>query len=155
MSTATDSAAPDQPTASSPLRPRSSLSDWFVYITGWIRSLSPPGEEKYDTGWKSLTPLLQAGWTPAGGTSPKYRRIGKTVSLVGQLVHLNASTTPVLAFTLPDGFRPTLGGQMFPQSSNTTVAMHADVGMDGSVTMWAATTTESWRPLSGIRFEVD
>ncbi|NKG22397.1 hypothetical protein [Paeniglutamicibacter terrestris] len=50
MSTPAHSAAPDSPTAASPLRQGGGFFKWFSGIADWIRALSPAGEP-YTTEW--------------------------------------------------------------------------------------------------------
>lgn len=67
-----------------------------------------------DTGWKAVTYQNSiTDYDAAGGNDMKYRRVGNTVHLVGQMkpgTSGNASsiggTAGVVAFTLPSGYRP-------------------------------------------------
>lgn len=70
--------------------------------------------QHYDSGWQVLT--LRAGYQGQGET-PRYRRIGDVVHIMGRIQPNPAGNFPVTAAVpvadLPAGFRPSLGLRMF------------------------------------------
>jgi hypothetical protein len=59
-----------------------------------------------DSGWVTV-PSFTNGFTAVSAEAPRYRRIGKTVFVQGQVFNASAMTsTPLGVFTLPAGFRP-------------------------------------------------
>lgn len=64
--------------------------------------------ELYDSGWKNLT--LSSNFVEYSSTyTPKYRRVGEVVDVVGAVkptAVIEGSTDLVTIFTLPSGFRP-------------------------------------------------
>ncbi|WP_147391644.1 hypothetical protein [Galactobacter valiniphilus] len=121
-------------------------------IVNFIKAMSPSGASAYDTGWVALT--LNSGWTQGGSTQVAVRRIGKDVRVRGHVVHTTATgwTSP---FTLPAGFRPPAGDTYPQNTSNATLGLSMQAAPDGVVTLWASAATNAWRPLRGLRFEVD
>lgn len=72
-----------------------------------------------DTGWTNVT--LVNGWS-GGGSTPRYRRVGRVVYIEGMVSGGTSNTI----FTLPAGFRPTQDNLSFAYS---------DVG---GVTVWTS-----------------
>lgn len=130
MTTPANSAAPNSPTASSPLRPVASFAEWLGNIASWIRGMSPAGADKYDTG--EIACSLAPGVT---GTL-KASRIGKLVIIDGRLDPMPATTDATVRVlgNLPPGIPPP--GSYTRYGSGSTVTnqlLIARALVDGSI----------------------
>lgn len=131
MSTPTDSVAPAPPTGSS--NPWS-LVQWWKRICDWIAALSPPGADKYDTGWVDVPPA--AGFT----STIQVRRTGSAVQLQGTAAGtFTANVTHTVATVGPD-FRTPSGSIFRTVSANNGETGWGWVHPDGTLRMRFTTT---------------
>lgn len=133
-------------------------NDWSAWKTD---------AEADDTGWISAVSLLTDDFEAYTSSDyPVYRRVGKTVSISGTVkptAAITGSSTTVPIFTLPEGFRPSVGMFGLCQGSGNAIWM-CQVNTDGTVRFarhrdgtattkyeFAEATTSEWLKL-GITF---
>lgn len=117
MSLPINSTAPQAPQPSSLLRPIQSISEWFRYITDWIKGMSPANASAYNTGWWATSGVAEvitidgSNWTVNAFAAS---RIGFDVDLQMQLTYTgptvtvpsNGDISNVNIGTMANGFRP-------------------------------------------------
>lgn len=121
----------------------------------------PPGNAVLtltDTPW--AVPALSNGWVNVGGTwdTIAYRRVGGIVYLRGRISNPANRAADDFVFTLPVGFRPTLGVTfLVPYGAAAGGGMQVNVlgSASGSVRIVSATTAGSLVSLRGISFPAD
>lgn len=80
MSTSGSSAAPASPEQSS--NPWAlGLTHWWKIINDWIRTMSPAGVSKFDTGWIDIP--LTNDYAALGSVPPQVRRVGRELKYRG------------------------------------------------------------------------
>jgi len=112
-----------------------------------------------DSGWQEVgaagQPAFENAWTNFGGVSgfntAGFRKVGNRVQLRGLVKDGLATDVPI--FTLPIGYRPTIGRLMFAVLSNSAVG-RVDVLTSGLVNP-STPTSNVFVSLDGISFLVD
>lgn len=130
MNTPSNSAAPDAPSAASPLRLIASFAEWFINICSWIRGLSPSGADKYDTG------EIACSLEPGVIGNLKASRIGKLVIIDGRIDPMPPTTdaTERVLGSLPPGIPPPGSYTRYGAGSTVTnQTLIARVLVDGSI----------------------
>lgn len=120
-------------------------TDATTDVKGWIRWMKATGTgntgwqvgPEADTGLRNIASIIDADWAPyASSGYLSLRRIGQTVTLVGQLERVTASGTrsdmdPVV--TVPTGFVPQSAWRAIGQAVYYVSAAAANIGYLGDV----------------------
>lgn len=152
MSVSTDSAAPNAPTVSSPMRAISSFVEWLSAISTWIRSLSPAGSGKYDTGWVDCTP--NSGFMIQ--TRCQVRRIGKVVYMRGGFSNVGlAANSNFDIGALPAGFAGPTFLYVSTASQLAGEPGRGEVRTDGSIWLRTGDTVSPYYMYDGLTWTID
>lgn len=133
MSVPTNSAAPAAPSASSLLRPISSITEWWGYIRSWIIGLSPAGATVHDTQWKDVA---IAPGHELSGQKPQVRRIGKVIYFRGGVKPLSGNFTTAALVTV--GTAPAEFAPSYWQRSQSVISAGGNVGKHATAQISAA-----------------
>lgn len=120
-------------------------TDATTDVKGWIRWMKATGTgntgwqvgPEADTGLRNIASIIDADWAPyASSGYLSLRRIGQTVTLVGQLERVTASGTRSdmdAVVTVPTGFVPQSAWRAIGQAVYYVSAAAANIGYLGDV----------------------
>lgn len=133
-------------------RPCQIFQDYQSNIT-YTRTYSTSGWTAWEMLLKDSSPTnltLQNGATVSTSRTPKYLKVGKHVTVQGEIANIAVNT--VIA-TLPTGNRPAYGMNFRTAQVSATAGQDATilVGSDGTITV-TATTSANPISLNGITF---
>lgn len=154
MSDPTNSAAPAEPSDSSLLRPANSFSEWFRYITTWIRGLTPSGASQYETVWHAIE--LRSGIEMSELPIPAVKRTGKKVEIRG-VVRPSSGNFPegsVVIGSVPPGFAPGWWRYRPVASASTATVARSVIKDDGTITVSFSNATSGWVSLEQADWSV-